>query len=179
MRIATALKGLAMTGVFMSFRGSAATVGIRFFRGYDTFSPARKYPKSRRGPSVWPRAFALPVADKAKAQRVQRSAGDAAALPARTSAGHRKRILGLPRRPKGNANPFFYRFGFSSLSPLESPLVIRFLGITDCHGPKGPRNDRVFYGGTDCHGASRLAKTGFFMGERIATALRASQRQGF
>ena len=41
--------------------------------------------------SVGARAFALPAADEAKAQRVQRSAGDEGGLSPRTSAGHRKR----------------------------------------------------------------------------------------
>ena len=40
---------------------------------------------------VGARAFALPAADEAKAQRVQRSAGDEGGLSPRTSAGHRKR----------------------------------------------------------------------------------------
>ena len=75
--------------------------------GNDTFSPARKYPKSRRGPPVWTRCSALPAADEAEHKRVQRSVCNEAALAARRAQGTANGLLGPPRRPKRKADQVF------------------------------------------------------------------------
>ena len=91
--------------------------------GIDTFSPARKYPKSRRGPPVWLRAFALPAAEEVKAQCVQRSVRNEAAC---RQGAHRAPQTD-PRTPQTakeeSGSAMCDIRDFKPLSPLESPSV--------------------------------------------------------
>ena len=72
---------LAMTVVFGDFSTDSAAYRIEKFVIARVEDP-------------WARAFALPVADEAKAQRVQRSARNEPALSGEVSAGYRKRTAG-------------------------------------------------------------------------------------
>ena len=90
-------------------------------KGHDTFSPARKYPKSRRGPPVWPRCSALPVAEEAEHKRVQRSVGNEP-LVGEAHTGHRKRLARTPQTAKEENGLDFQHPESPPFSPLESPL---------------------------------------------------------
>ena len=89
-------------------------------KGHDTFSPARKYPKSRRGPPVWPRCSALPAAEQAEHKRVQRSVGNEP-LVGEAHTGHRKRLARTPQTAKEENGSDFSCFGISAVFPFGIP----------------------------------------------------------
>ena len=74
---------------FASLRACEAGVAIPIDRTRNghTFSPARKYAKSRRDTFRRPRCSALPVADTAEHKRVPRSVCDAGVLSPRSTPG--------------------------------------------------------------------------------------------
>ena len=88
----------------------------------------RKYPKNRRGPSVWPRACTLPVAGTVQAQCVQRSVCNAGAPSPRRTEG----TANGPRTPqtsKGGNDIGFTRKNCLHVSPFVIPLKDRAIPI--------------------------------------------------
>ena len=87
--------------------------------GCHTFSPARKYAKSRRETFRRPRCSALPAADAAEHKRVPRSVCDAGEPSPRSTPGTANGTPGPFPRPKGEAA----RNRYSEYTPLRFPLM--------------------------------------------------------
>ena len=91
------------------------------------------------GEGVGPRAFALPAADEAKAQRVQRSARCKPTPLGAASAGHRKRTnLVCSRSGRAQDPPLHFSGVYSFVQPqypVACQISSRFFGILVHHFP--------------------------------------------